>query len=72
MPESTGPARDLFVERLPPGPYAALCDAGVGKRRPCPAATSIRTDAIGFGTREASIAVAWWTGSAFRTIWTGD
>lgn len=72
VPESQGRADALFLDRLQPGRHAPLCDVDDGKRRPCASPVMVTTDAIGFGSPEASMAVAWWTGTAFRTIWTND
>lgn len=67
-PESQGPAGVLFLARLPAVRHTSLCDVDNGNRRPCAAPVTVRTDAIGFGAPEASMAVAWWTGKDFRTI----
>lgn len=72
IPGSAGPAANLYVVTVPPGRHAPLCDAGDGNTRPCSPPIAVATDAVAFGTKEASMAIAWWTGTGFKMIWTAD
>lgn len=65
---------DFFIAAQPAGTYPTTCAKDVGA--PCaadePRQLVLDRPALAFGTREASRAVATWTGEAFSVIWLTD
>ena len=64
---------DFYLEMMPPGDYRTECAKGLGCARSCATPIlSVRGDALQFGTREASQAVALWQDGRFRVHWLSD
>ncbi|PVM92243.1 hypothetical protein DDF62_03575 [Caulobacter radicis] len=67
-------AAGFFIAAQPPGTYPTTCAKDVGA--PCaadePRKVELKTPALSFGTEEASLAVAVWTGERFAVTWLND
>ena len=67
-------AMRMFLGKADPGVEATACGKGAGRRdAPCPRkSVTLSGDVLDFGTREASRAVALWTGERFEVVWLED
>ncbi|MBI1685057.1 hypothetical protein [Caulobacter hibisci] len=67
-------AANFFIAAQPAGTYPTLCAKDVGA--PCaadePRKLELKAPTLSFGTEEASMAVAVWTGERFAVTWLTD
>jgi len=67
-------AGNFFIAAQPPGTYPTTCAKDVGA--PCaadePRQVELKAPTLSFGTEEASLAVAVWTGKRFAVTWLND
>lgn len=67
-------ASGFFIATQPPGAYPTTCAKDVGA--PCaadePRKVELKAPTLSFGTEEASLAVAVWTGERFAVTWLND
>ena len=67
-------AGNFFIAAQPAGTYPTTCAKDVGA--PCaadePRQVELKAPALSFGTQEASLAVAVWTGDRFAVTWLND
>ncbi|MBY0582329.1 MAG: hypothetical protein K2P68_05340 [Sphingomonas sp.] len=65
---------NVFLAKMMRGRWTTWCGKGGGEEgEPCPRRSlTIRADALTYGTKEASQAVALWTGGHFEVVWLDD
>lgn len=67
-----GDATNFYFDRASPGQVATACADPRASRAACPGTALPSGDGLLFGTREASGAVALWTGKRFESVWISD